>query len=249
MVNGLYSSANAMNLALRKQEISTNNLANAQTTGFKVSRLATLATVDGRRDGETYMRQREVQHADEVRTDWSDGPLVPTGNPLDVALRGDGFFAVSTPKGERYVRSTSLRTMGDGLLVDPSGSPILDQGGQQIRIQGTKTTVSAQGKISSDGQEVATLRIVDFPRPYTLRQEGDGHWAPYPESADAKPPAPQPVDGDTHVEQGVLEGPNVNTVAEMVRMIAQFRDYEAEGKVLHAVDTTLDKAVNQIGRV
>lgn len=249
MVNGLYTSGNAMMLALRKQELSTNNLANAQTTGFKISRMVTHATVDARRDGEAYMRQRETQKADEVHSDWSSGPLIQTGNALDLALMGDGFLAVSTPGGERYMRSTSLKTMGDGLLVDPAGSPVLDQAGQQIRVPGTKTTISADGRVSSDGQEVATLRIVDFPKPYTLKQEGDGHWAPYPDVPGGKAPSPQAPDENTRVEQGFLEGPNVNTVAEMVRMISQFRDYEAESKVLHAVDSTLDKAVNQIGRV
>lgn len=249
MVNGLYTSGAGMMLTLRKQEVTTNNLANAQTTGFKISRLVTHATVESKRDVDQYMRQRELQRADEVHTDWQPGPLVQTGNPLDLAIRGDGFLAISTPSGEKYLRSASLKPQADGTLVDSTGSPVEDEGGQPIRIAGNRTTVMADGRILSDGEEVAKLRIVDFPKPYTLKSEANGRWVPYAASPDAPPPAPVPVGENTRLEQGFIEGPNVNTVAEMVQMIAQFRNYEADSKVLHAVDSTIDKAVNQVGRI
>lgn len=249
MVNGLYTSGTAMMLSLRKQEITTNNMANAQTDGFKISRLVTHDTVKTGRDVDDYMRQRELQRADEVHVDWSSGPLIQTGNATDVALRGDGFLAVSTPDGERYMRTGSLKTTSDGQLVDPTGSPVLDQAGQTIHLPGTKTTIGADGQVSSDGKPVAKLKIVDFPKPYTLKQEGGGHWVPFAANPGDPVPAPTPAKDDTRVESGSLEGPNVNTVAEMIQMIAQFRNYEADSKVLHAVDSTLDHAVNQVGRV
>ena len=249
MVNGLYTSGTAMMLSLRKQEITTNNMANAQTNGFKISRLVTHATVESGRDVDDYMRQREDQRADEVHVDWSNGPLIQTGKATDVALRGDGFLAVSTPDGERYMRTASLKTTSDGQLVDPSGSPVLDQAGQPIHLPGTKTTIGADGQVSSDGQPVAKLKIVDFPKPYTLKQEGAGHWVPFAATPGGTVPVAEPATAGTRVESGSLEGPNVNTVAEMIRMITQFRDYEADSKVLHSVDATLDRAVNQVGRV
>ncbi|HQF54974.1 MAG TPA: flagellar hook-basal body protein [Fibrobacteria bacterium] len=249
MVNGLFTSGAGMMLTMRKQEITSNNLANAQTTGFKISRLVTHATVESRRDVDQYMRQRETQRQDEVRVDWSPGPLVQTGNPLDVAMRGDGFFAISTPSGERYLRSASLKVNGQNELVDGTGSSILDQSGNSIRVPGLKTAITADGRVVSDGVEVATLRMVDFPQPYTLREEGAGRWAPYAQNPADAAPMPIPVGENARVEQGYLEGPNVNTVAEMVRMIAQFRNYEADSRVLQAVDSTIDKAVNTVGRV
>lgn len=249
MVNGLYTSGTAMMLSLRRQELTSNNLANAQTTGFKISRLATHDTVQVGRDVDHYMRQREDQRSDEVHLDWSSGPLIQTGNPLDVAIRGDGFLAVKTPSGERYLRSANLKMNGNKELVDPSGSQILDQAGNPVRIPGIKATLTADGRVLSDGQEVATLKIVDFEKPYQLRQEGSGRYAPY--AAQSGDPVPQPVAAspNTRLEQGYVEGPNVNTVAEMVRMISQFRDYEADSKVLHSIDSTIDRAVNQVGRV
>jgi hypothetical protein len=110
-------------LGLRQQEITANNMANAQTPGFKISRLVSRDTVETGRDVDNYMRQRELQSADEVHVDWSNGPLIQTGNPLDVALRGDGFLAISTPDGDRYLRTASLKTTDQGELVDGTGSP------------------------------------------------------------------------------------------------------------------------------
>lgn len=249
MVNGLFTSGAGMMLTMRKQEVTTNNLANAQTTGFKLSRLVTQATVESRRDNDQYMRQREEQRGDEVHVDWQPGPLVQTGNALDVALRGDGFLAISTPAGERYLRSASLKVNGTGELVDASGSNVLDASGNSIQIPGLTNTITADGRVMSDGIEVATLKLVDFEQPYTLREEGSGRWVPYAANAAEAVPTPTSVGANTRIEQGFLEGPNVNTVAEMVRMIAQLRDYEANSKVLKAVDTTIDKAVNTVGRV
>jgi flagellar basal-body rod protein FlgG len=249
MVNGLYTSGAGMMLSLRRQELTSNNLANAQTTGFKISRLATHDTVQVGRDVDNFMRQREQQRADEVHLDWSSGPLIQTGNPLDVAIRGNGFLAVSTPDGERYLRSANLKLNSDHELVDPSGSRILDQGGNPVKVAGTKATITADGRVLSDGQEAATLKIVDFPQPYQLRQEGNGRYVPYAAQPGEDAPKPIAVSANTRLEQGYIEGPNVNTVAEMVRMISQFRDYEASSKVLHSIDGTLDRAVNQVGRV
>lgn len=249
MVNGLSTSGAGMMLTMRKQEVTTNNLANSQTTGFKISRMVTHATVESGRDNDQYMRQRENQRQDEVHVDWQPGPLIQTGNALDVSLRGDGFLAVSTTAGERYLRSASLKINDSNQLVDPSGSNVLDTSGNSIRVPGLKTTITADGRVMSDGIEIATLKMVDFPKPYTLREEGSGRWAPYAANPVDPPPTPTSVGANTRIEQGFLEGPNVNTVAEMVRMIAQLRDYEANSKVLKAVDSTIDKAVNVVGKV
>ncbi len=249
MVNGLYTAGAGMMLTMRKQEVTTNNLANAQTTGFKISRLVTHTTVEAKRDNDQFLRQRETQREDDVHVDWQNGPMIQTGNQMDVSLRGDGFLAIATPKGDRYLRSTSLKVNGSNELVDPSGSNILDSTGNSIRVPGQKTSITADGRVMSDGVEVATLKMVDFPKPYSLREEGAGRWVPTAKNPSDPDPAPIPVSSDVQIQQGFLEGPNVNSVTEMVRMIAQLRNYEADSRVLHAVDSTIDKAVNQVGKV
>lgn len=248
MVNGLYSAGCGMMLQVRKQELTANNIANVQTTGFKLSRLVTHDTVESRRDVDQYMRTRESQRVDEVGIDWKTGPLVRTGNPLDVSLRGDGFFVASTPSGERYFRSASLQLNGEGELVDLSGAQILDEAGQPIRIPGNKASIAADGRVLSDGEEVATLARVDFEKPYALVHDGAGMYR-LQDNPGFAPAAPLPASGEASVETGFLEGSNTNPVDEMVHMIAQYRNYEADSRVVQAVDSTLDKAVNQVGRV
>ncbi|MCB9496105.1 MAG: flagellar hook-basal body protein [Fibrobacteria bacterium] len=249
MVNGLYSAGMGMMLQVRKQELTANNIANVQTTGFKLARLTTHDTVESRRDVDQYMRSREDQRVDEVTTDWRQGPMIHTSNPLDVALRGDGFLVARTDKGDRYFRSASLQLNADRELVDLSGSPILDAGGNPVRIPGAKASIDADGKILSDGVEVGSLARVDFPRPYALQHEGGGKYRTFETRPGEGLPKPVDVSDSTSVETGFLEGSNTNQVETMVQMIAQFRNYEADARVAQAVDSTLDKAVNQVGRV
>ncbi len=248
MVNGLYSAGSGMMLQVRKQELTANNIANVQTTGFKLSRLVTHDTVESRRDVDQYMRTREEQRVDEVGIDWKQGPLVRTGNKLDVALRGEGFLVASTPAGERYFRSASLLLDGEGHLVDLAGAKVLDQGGQPVRVSGNHVDITTDGRVLADGQEIATLERVTFADRRSLVHDGAGMYrvAPDPTGAYAQP---EPAEGDTTLETGYLEGSNTNPVDEMVHMIAQYRNYEADSRVVQAVDSTLDKVVNQVGRV
>ncbi len=249
MVNGLYSAGMGMMLQVRKQELTANNIANVQTTGFKLTRLTTHDTVESRRDVDQYMRSRETQRIDEVATDWRPGPLVRTGNNLDVAVRGDGFLVAQTPDGERYFRSGSLQLNADRDLVDLSGARILDEAGNPVHIPGAKAVLTAEGKVLSDGEEVAKLRLVDFPKPYALQHDGAGKYRTFETTPGAGMPQPLEASPNVSLETGFLEGSNTNPVENMVQMIAQFRNYEADSRVVQAVDSTLDKAVNTVGRV
>jgi flagellar basal-body rod protein FlgG len=247
MVNGLYTSGRSMMDIVSKQELASNALANTNTPGFKVSRLATRTEIrTGQEIPEKAWRQQERQSPDEVYTDWRQGPMIPTGNPLDLALQGDGFFAVQTPQGTRYSRAMNLRIEG-GMLVDLSGCKILSTEGKVIRVGTGAVQVLPDGRVQVDGEERAQLSVVDFPKPYALRSEGAGHLVPF--AVNGKTPSPKPASPETHVASGALEGSNVNSVEAMVQMIAFFRNYEADSKVIHAVDSTLDRAINQVARV
>jgi flagellar basal-body rod protein FlgG len=240
-----------MQSAMYRQDLFADNLANTGTSGFKVSRMATSTAVTTGLDApEKAWRQQELQRADELFIDWRQGELLQTGNNLDLALQGDGFFVVDTPAGPAYSRTLSMRVSATGTLTDPTGSAVVTTEGEPIQVKNVNALrIDPNGAVMSGNDVIGHVKVVDFPKPYQLRQEGAGRFVPF--ASAPSEPVPLPVDAseNTSVEQGFVEGPNVNVVAEMVRMISQFRNYEADSKVMHAVDSTLDRAINQVGRV
>jgi len=250
MVNGLYTAGRSMMNANTRQDVIANSLANTNTPGFKMTRLATTAEVGtGFEKREKSWRQHEIQKRDEMFTDWAQGPMLNTGNNLDLAIQGDGFFVVRTPRGEAYSRTMSLRVSSEGQLVDLSGSPVKSIGGGTIDVSGGgDVEIEPDGKVKVGGEEAGQIALVDFPKPYSLRHDSAGHYIPIP-IAGIVPPKPVPVAPGTAIASGFLEGSNSNSVECMALMISSFRNYEADSKVVHAIESTLDKAINQVARV
>lgn len=248
MVNGLYTSGNSMQWMLMKQDLASNALSNSQVPGFKISRLATSSEIDQNRDNEGFWRQRTSQVDGDVYTDYSPGPMMQTGNPLDFALEGDGFLQVDTGQGRKFLRGGSFRLDGEKRIVDLTGARLLDAGGNPITVTGKDFSVAADGTIRSGGEEMGKIALVDFPRPYRLKQEGAGRFSPEEPRPGAVRQEPTPA-GEAEIRQGFLEGANVQPVETMVQMIAFYRNYEADSRVIAAIDSTLDKAVNSVGRV
>lgn len=247
MVNGLYSSGRGMTNILYKQDLSANALANTNTPGFKVTRMAARTDIKtGLDPNEDAQRQSEMQSM-EFFTDWRNGTMIATGNDLDIALVGDGFVRMQTPQGERYARTLSLRVDAKGELVDLSGAKLLSTDGEPIPATGGPITVLPDGRVQVAGKDRARLALVDFPKPYTLKQEGSGRFTPY--EINGEKAKPVPVSSKTTISSGTLESSNVISVEAMVQMLAFNRNYEADSKVIHAIDSTLDKAVNQVARV
>jgi flagellar basal-body rod protein FlgF len=216
----------------RRFDIISNNLANVNTTGFKKDTL----TFD-----------RTVQEY--VTTDLGQGHLRPTDNPLDIALEGDGFFRIKTPRGIRYTRNGSFCLNADGVLVTKDGDPVLGEKGT-IVIGGGYIAIDTQGRIKvrvdakdEDEKVVDTLSVVRFVRPEGLQKEGLSNCT---------------YNGDQNeivkaesvlVKQGHLEGSNVVVMEEMTKMIEALRTYESYQKVIQTFDETSYKAINEVGRV
>jgi flagellar basal-body rod protein FlgF len=179
---------------------------------------------------------------DDVYIDLSQGQLQPTEQPLDVALEGDGFFVVSTPDGERFTRNGSFSLTPEGTLVDSDNNPVLSDAGPII-INGEDIAIGQDGNIFVNGVETARLRVVDFAKPYDLKKVDGGFLMPEDETAKPTPAT------NFSIHQGYVETSNVNIIENMVDMIISFRAYEAGQKAIHAQDETLDKAVNDLGRV
>ena len=227
MERGLYIAASGMLAEQVRQDQIANDLANAATPGYKADRtsqagfgellLANSAT------GATVGPQGTAVQVSAVETDFSPKPAKDTGEPLDFAIVGEGFFAVQTANGTRYTRNGQFQADAQGRLVTAQGDPILGRGGRTL-------TVGADGRVDPRGLEVVNLR--------NPRKDGDSLVTGTPGGG----PAGQ-------VRAGALEASGADAARSMVDMIASMRAFEAGQKVIQTIDETLGKAATQVGAV
>ncbi len=206
-------------------ETIANNLANANTTGFKKDILSF----------DHWLRVHQ-------KTNLAQGNMRHTGNAVDIALSGEGFFKVSTPEGIRYTRDGRFYVNAEGQLSTTGGHPVLGESGP-ISIQGTDISVDDYGKISVDGEEADTVAVVSFPRPELLRKQGESSFIYHGD--DGEEPRPQ----ETLVKQGYVEESNVAVTQEMITMIETLRHFESYQKVLQTFDETDAKVINEVGKL
>jgi flagellar basal-body rod protein FlgG len=183
-----------------------------------------------------------ILQRENVYIDYASGPTSQSGNSFDLALSGEGFFAVTTPEGTAYTRQGNFRTSVDGTLVTVDGYPVQGTGGGAIHIKGSQVDIDAKGMVMVDGAQVGTISVVDFEKPYSLTKAGNALFV----QAD---PQAAPKTGSAKIQQGYLEGSNVESISEMVQLIETNRYFEACSKVIHGYDDMATKAANDLGRV
>lgn len=185
-------------------------------------------------------------------TDFSQGGLKPTGNALDVAIDGKGFFEVATPGGVKLTRSGNFTMDGNGQLVTKQGHPLLSSGGEGgadpasrvIRFQGTgPVSISDSGEVFEGAESRGRLSVVNVNNPDSLLKQGNSL---YTFKADIAPDMTNVA--SPSVKQGFLESSNVNIVQEMTDMIATNRVFESTQKAISAYDQMADKMVNVVGK-
>jgi flagellar basal-body rod protein FlgG len=240
---GMYKAVSGSVAQMRRLEITSQNLANLNTSGFKGQRLAFRELLGLSAEQE---RVGGLVAVAEQRTDFSQGELQPTGNDFDLALDGEAFFVVRTGRGLRYTRQGNFRLAPDGRLVNTFGEPVIGESGNNregevIRISGKKMEVSADGIVRSEEGEVGKLRIVRFRDPRALAKEGRGL---YRAPDDAAQPAV-----DYRVLQANLERANVNPVDAMVGLINIHRQFEAYGKMLQLMDSATARMLSEGARL
>jgi flagellar basal-body rod protein FlgG len=174
-------------------------------------------------------------------TDFSQGAIRSTGNPLDVAIDGEGFFSVRTPQGVQYTRQGSFNLDDRGVLVTRDGYPVLGEGGE-ITLEEGSVEIDMQGNVYLDGDEVGRLRISAFPNDSSLKKTGNGRFAVSDQTARLNRPE------NTLLRQGHLELANVNPVRAMTEMIEVSRAFEAYQKVIHSADEATAKSIGDVGR-
>lgn len=258
MNSGMYSALSGNVSAMKRLDIIASNLANAATTGFKQDRLAFESVLAGSQNPPavpTGQTADPVLLQERLLTDYSSGALVQTGNTLDMALQGEGFFVVRTPDGVAFTRQGSFRLSNDGTLVTANGYPVLSKAGdkpadgQPIKIDvtaqttGGKPVVDAEGNITLNGEAVASLAIFDFPKPYQLTKTAGTLFVA------GNGAVPRPAGPLTTVSQGALEQSNVNSIAEMVQMVETSRYFETCQRAVRSFDDMASKAINELGRV
>lgn len=243
MVQGIYLATQGMTALMQKQDQISNNLANINTTGFKQSHLFTEAYQRFLTDDENNPRATREIKADQVYTDYSEGTMKKSNQPLDVMIKGTGFFKVMTPDGVRYTRNGSFSMNPEGFLVTGDGGKVMSREGYVRLDTRYPVQISPNGEVIQDGTVGSVLKIVDFNKPYRLLRTGSNYFMPQ------MPDNPETEPTGFALKQGFLEGSNVNVIKNMVQMISAFRNYEADQKALLAQDETLQKAVSEVGRV
>lgn len=243
MIQGIYTASMGMTPLMQKQDQIANNLANVNTTGFKQSNLFTKTYQKYLANDQHQPFANQEIKTDEVYIDYAEGPMKQTSSPLDFAVHGSGFFTVMTADGVQYTRNGNFSLNTEGLLVTSDGYRVMGNDGF-IRVdRDLPVNVSDKGEITQGGQTKGFLKIVDFKKPYQMVRTGDSMIRPLlPENPEI------PSDGFA-IQQGYLEGSNVSIIKNMVAMISAYRNFESDQKALHAQDETLEKAVNQVGKI
>jgi len=247
MIKGLQTAEAAMRPKLMRMELIANNLANVNTTGFKRDRLFVQMLKDstaGKTDAAGDLDGVQVTQG----VDFSDGSLRQTGNPLDVALQGRGFFTVNTPGGLRYTRSGSFRLSPDGSLVNTDGYQVMGTAGairfpDMQKLQQATVSISDAGEVTIDRDTVGKIRVVDFADVSALRKESASLFEAAPGASEVEGPGSLSA-----VKQGFLEESNVNGVEEMIAMTELQRSFDTDQKVLQAMDDSVAKSL-EVGRL
>jgi len=259
MVKGLYTAYTGMVLQEKRMDALSNNLANANTNGYKKEGV-TAQSFDAmlaykiKDSSENYRNSKYIGRNNpgvkigEGYTDFSQGPMKETGNTYDMALTDKGFFAVEflSKSGEssvKYTRDGNFTLTNEGYLVTRDGDFVLDKDGKHIQVDTltTDTVINTSGQIIQNGKVVATIGIHDFEDYNYLKRYGENFF--------------EPVDGavlkesEAGIYAGFLETSNISVVSEMVDMIALSRAYESNQKVITTIDGTLEIAANQIGKL
>jgi flagellar basal-body rod protein FlgF len=240
---GLFIAASGMLAALIRQDVIANNLANATNPGFRGDKLSQQAfgdmlltnTETGATIGPLSVGTQVVQ----ITPDLAHGGVRWTQNPLDLAVVGEGWFEVQTAQGIAYTRNGAFTTNAQGEIVTAQGDQVLGVDGKPIVASGPgPVAIDRQGRVSVGTTAVGQIALV------ALNADSVKHLGTNYYTGTVDPAAKL-----GSIAQGALETSNVNTVSEMVNLIENMRNFEADQKVVRALDDTIDKAVNQVGRV
>ena len=244
MDSGFYAACTGLLAKTDALELAANNMANLSTTGYKAQTefyRSLTASLNDRRLSPLNEAVNDYGVLGGAALDLRKGEFEKTGNDLDLALQGSGFFAVKTPAGIRYTRNGSFHTDSSGRLLTSTGDPVMGDEGP-IELPGGTVSISSDGTISQQGAPMAHFRLVTFKPGITLAPEGNSL---YQAPLGSELPADDP-----QVTQGVLESSNLNAVVGAVNLITLQRHAQLLQQALTIFHTTFNgTAAQELPRV
>ena len=247
MSGGMYLAAAGALVQQLRLEVLANNVANINTVGFKgeqsvfqIPEESKNQTIETSLEGIQTLSPYAPPYT--TTTDFSQGALQPTGNTLDVAVSGDGFFSIQTPVGVQYTRQGNFTRNAQGVLITPDGYPVLGEGGE-ITLEEGIVKIDLEGNVYVDGDEVGRLQITDFLNRGVLKKAGEGRFVALRQDAAGQRPE------KTTLRQGYIETSNVNPVRAMTEMIETSRMFEAYQKVIKSADDATARSIKDVGTI
>lgn len=244
MDNVLYVGLSRQMVLQHEIDVIANNVANVDTSGFKVEALMVQADPEKMKQSPGSPLNNSVNFpldAGVVR-DFTQGELKPAGGPLNLAVQGEGFFKVQTAAGERYTRDGGFTLDAQGRIVTAGGDPLQGDGGD-ITLDPLKgpPSISADGTVSQNGQVIGKVALVTFPSLSALTKQGSGQF-----SNDTNV-SPTPADGK--VRQGMLEQSNVQPITQITRLIQVSRAYENVSQMMDQTGQLSTSAIDRLGKL
>ncbi|MCK5295445.1 MAG: flagellar basal-body rod protein FlgF [Alphaproteobacteria bacterium] len=244
MENTTYIALSRQTSLHRQLGMVANNIANMNTTAYKgeeplfVEYLVKSQASERKFDNKVSF----VQDLGTVR-DFSCGQMIQTDNPLDVAIQGDGYFAIEAPEGERFTRNGSFKLDNQGQMVTSSGYPVMSEDLQPFFFAPTETqiTIARDGTVSTENGTIGKLRVVEFEKQQELKKTHSGLYETSSSNSPANVESPD-------LTQGMLEQSNVKPVVEMTKMIAIQRSFSKLNKIMEEEDGRIRKAVEALSR-
>jgi flagellar basal-body rod protein FlgF len=235
--------ASGLRARMESLDMLANNIANTSTTGYKGDgEFYTLFTSEAAKgDGES--PDATMPMIQRPWTDFSQGTLQPTNNPLDFGLSGKGFFAIQGPSGPLYTRNGSFQVASTGTLTTSDGYPLLERNGQPLKGDPSKPVeVSLDGSVRQSGQLLGQLKLVDFKDASVLTKQGNNYFRNNSTQA--------PADAiEIQVHQGKVEASNVSASQAAVRLVSVMRQFEMMQKAISISGDMSRKAIEEVAHV
>ena len=237
MSGGAYSAMSGMQARIAELDRIASDLANVSTAGYKTERTATFAA---ERDFAAALASAVDVAAGGTRTDHTPGAITSTGRTLDVAIDGDGYFAIETPQGVRYTRSGNFTRRADRTLSTVDGEPVLDTQNRRIRLAQGTLEIDPAGSISIDGAAAGKIQLWQIDEKDLVRETGSR----FRPAAGVKPRPSTSL-----VVPGALEGANVSMISRMATLTEVTRSFEALQRGVSVLMNDIDsRAIVELGR-